>query len=167
MSSLATFYILPAAKRESFAEARRTEKTVTYKKGFMGFGSREVVTGERYLWEYLDLEATSTHDFQYSGFAIVEYFFTFVQLSEPLQAQLNAASSPDGHYYQFEHSLASSIAEHLENHPPDHAELTEFASEQGQKASEYVPLLTETHDTLIQWLRLVSSSHFGVLHLTF
>jgi hypothetical protein len=74
MSSIATFYTLPAAKRDSFNEARRTEKTVTYKKGFLGFGSRQEITGERYLWEYLDQEAASKHDFQYSGFAIVDYF---------------------------------------------------------------------------------------------
>jgi hypothetical protein len=167
MSSIATFYILPTAKRDSFAEARRTEKTVTYKKGFLGLGRREVVTGERYLWEYLDGESASKHNFPYSGFVMVDYFFTFVPLPEPLQAQLGAASSPDGHYHQFEHSLASSLAGYLEGHSPDHAELAEFASEQGQNASEYVPLLTETHDTLIQWLRRVSPSHFGVLHLTF
>ena len=77
MSSIATFYIVSAAKRDSFTEARRTEKTVTYKKGFLGFGSREIVTGDRYLWEFLDLEAASKHDFDHSGFAIVDYFLTF------------------------------------------------------------------------------------------
>lgn len=167
MSSIATFYILPVAKRDSFIDARRTEKKVTHKKGFLGFGSSKVVTGERYLWEYLDQEATSKHDFAYSGFVIVDYFLTFVQLPEPLQKQLTTAASPDGHYFQFEHPLASTIAEHLERHPPAHAELTEFASEQGQDASEYVPLLGETHATLIHWFRLVSQSQFGVLHLTF
>jgi hypothetical protein len=167
MSSIATFYIVSAAKRDSFTEARRTEKTVTHKKGILGFGSREIVTGERYLWEFLDLEAASKHDFDHSGFAIVDYFLTFVQLPEPLQAQLTAAASPDGHYFQFEHSLASAIAGYLESHPPDPAALTGFASGQGQDALEYVPLMTATHHALIQWFRGVSPSQFGVLHLTF
>lgn len=167
MSSIATFYILAEDKRDSLTEARKTEKTVTLKKGFLGFGSRAVITGERYLWEYLDQESASKHNFDYSGFVIVDYFFTFVQFPEPLQTQLTTASSPDGHYFQFEHPLASAIAEYLEKHPPDHAELVDFASEQGQDASLHVPLLIETHSTLIQWLRLVSSSQFGILHLTF
>ena len=167
MSSIATFYILAEDKRDLFTEARKTEKTVTFKKGFFGFDVREVVTGDRFLWEFLDQEATSKHDFDYSGFIIVDYFFTFVQLPDPLQTQLTAATSPDGHYFQFEHLLASSLVDHLQSHPPDHAELAEFAREQGHDASECVPLLIETHSTLIQWFRLVTLSQFGVLHLTF
>ncbi len=167
MSSIATFYILEASKRDSFAEARRTEKTHTYTKGFLGFGRREVVTGDRYLWEFLDQEAASKHDFDHSGFLIVDYFFTFIQLPSRLQARLTEATSPDGHYYEFSHSLATAIAGHLESHPPNQAELSEFAAEQGHDSADYVPLLTETHSTLTEWLRRVSASHIGVLHVTF
>lgn len=167
MSSIATFYALSESKRDSFAEARRTVKTITIKKVFLGFVSREVSTGDRYLWEYLDQEFISKHDFDHSGFFIVDYFLTFIQLPEPLSTQLAAATSPDCHYFQFEHSLASAIADHLESHPPVHAELSEFANEQGQDASEYVPLLIETHNMLIQWFRLITSKQFGILHLTF
>lgn len=167
MSSFATFYVLPEAKRLAFEEARRTEKTVTWQRGFLGFGRREVVTGDRYLWEFLDEEAEAKHEFEESGFVLIDYFLTFVTLPEPLQTQLGAATSPDAHYYRFEPSLAAALAGYLETHPPDPSELRTFASEQGHEAEDSVPRLTACHDTLIGWWRRVSESRFGVLHLTF
>ena len=52
MSSFATFYILSEASRSAFGDAQRDQKTVTYKRGL--FGTKEIVTGDRFLWEYLD-----------------------------------------------------------------------------------------------------------------
>ena len=49
MSSIATFYILSEASRSAFDDAQRDQKTVAYKRGL--FGTKEIVTGDRFLWE--------------------------------------------------------------------------------------------------------------------
>jgi 2-hydroxychromene-2-carboxylate isomerase len=52
MSSIATFYVLSEASRAAFDDAQRDQKTVAYKRGL--FGTKEIVTGDQFLWEYLD-----------------------------------------------------------------------------------------------------------------
>lgn len=167
MSSIATFYVLEESQRDSFINARENEKTHSVTKGFFGIGRREIITGERYLWEYLDDEAADRHDFNDSGFAIIDYLFTYLQLPGSLQAELSAATSKDGHYTSFDHALASSLSDFLQQNPPDEPSLAGFTEKLGHKASEYVPVLTATHAALIQWFRSFSPSEFGVLHLTF
>ena len=135
--------------------------------GFFRLGGRGVVTGDRYLWDYLDQLSGEKHDFDYSGFALIDYFLTFVALPEPLKTLLGLATSPDGHYYCFDYPLAADVSSYLETHPPDPTELSGFASEQGQVPGDYARLLMASHDALIRWLKCVSPSHCGVLHLTF
>ena len=137
MSCIATFYTFPDAQRETFAVTQNTDV------------------------------ASSSEDFHLSGFVIVDYLFTFVELPEDLQTQMTAGTLSDGQFVQFERPFAVSLGTHLEAHQPDQDRLAEFAVEQGQDPSEYCPLLTETHSTLIRWLSGLPESHFGVLHLSF
>lgn len=81
MSSIATFYLLANTKRAEFIDAHRNQKTVTHKRGL--FGTKEIVTGDRFLWEYLDSAATDKTDFPFSGFTFIDYFFTFLTASLP------------------------------------------------------------------------------------
>src|SRR5688572_5284513 len=108
MSSIATFYVLPESKRAQFTEAHRTEK--------------EVTTGERFLWEYLDSATTDKTDFPFSGFVLIDYFFTFVTSTLPKDLKTGlAAAAIDEHYYAISRDLAATFAEYLQTHPPGDA----------------------------------------------
>ena len=167
MSSIATFYLLPEAKRAEFTDAQRNQKTVTYKRGF--FGTKEVVTGDRFLWEYLDSAATSKTEFDFSGFALIDYLLTFVPASLPdrLNSALSSAAVDD-HHYAFSADMASSFAEYLHSHPPDSTSLQTFVAENNPDAdAEYVSALRETHDFLVRWFDNIDRNSFGVIHITF
>jgi|JI10StandDraft_1071094.scaffolds.fasta_scaffold205818_2 hypothetical protein len=169
MSSLATFYLLPEAKRSEFTEAHRNQKRVTYKRTL--FGQREIVTGDRFLWEYLDSDSVSVDrvDFPFSGFAFIDYFLTFVaqRLPKDLESAL-AEATMDDHYFTFSAELAARLAAYLRSHPPDVDSLSVFASEHDSRGgAEYIQMLGETHDFLLAWFDRVVANTFGVLHLTF
>ena len=57
IASIATFYILSETSRSAFDDAQRDQKTVTYNRGL--FGTNEIVTGNRFLWEYFGAERIS------------------------------------------------------------------------------------------------------------
>lgn len=167
MSSIATFYLLPDSQRAEFDEARRTEKTITYKRTL--FGKKEVITGERYLWEYLDAAAPAKTEFPFSGFVFIDYLFTFVAASAPedVEAAMRSAAISD-HYHVISPSVAATLAAHLQSPPPDADALAEFATEQSPgDIPEYVDALGKAHDFILQWFARVTPGHFGVLHLTF
>ncbi len=167
MSSIATFYLLPEAKRDEFNDAHRNQKTVTYKRGL--FGTREIVTGERFLWEYLDSAATARTDFDFSGFAFIDYFFTYLAASLPknLETAMTRAAV-DEHHYLIHAELAKGLGDHLRSHPPDPNELQSFVAENHPDADEeYVNALCETHDFLLRWFATIDPRSFGVIHLTF
>lgn len=167
MSCIATFHVLPESKRPEFTDAHRNQKQVTYKKTL--FGKKEIVTGDKYLWEYLNEAATKTEDLPFSGFAIVEYLFTYVELPEALNAELEGASIDD-YYTALSANLAGRLAEHLETHTPTVETLTAFAAEEWpkEKDSEQTGrVLREVHDHLVTWFRSVGPNEFGVLHLSF
>ncbi|MBI5799779.1 MAG: hypothetical protein HZA92_03500 [Verrucomicrobia bacterium] len=167
MSSIATFYILPEAKRAEFTDAHRNQKRVTYKRTL--FGQKEVVTGERFLWEYLDAASTDRTDFPFSGFAFIDYFFTFVTSTLPkdMESAL-AGAAVDEHHYAFSAELAASFAEYLRLHPPESAGFSAFAAEHNPSGgAEYVQILRETHDFLVRWFGRIATGTFGVLHITF
>jgi hypothetical protein len=166
MSSIATFYILPDSKRAEFAEAHRTEKTVTYK--WTLFGRKEVVTGERFLWEYLDAATADKSDFPFSGFAFIDYFFTFGTSTFPKELVTALASAAvDDNFYVISSDMAAAFAEYLQSHPPQDAALSAFATEHNPDDTEYAQTLRQTHDFVLHWFRRVSSGSFGVLHITF
>lgn len=167
MSSFVTFYVLPEAKRLEFVEAQRKQKTVTYKRGF--FGTKEVVTGERFLWEYLDSETADKVDLPFSGFVFIDYFLTFVaeRLPEPLKAALEDAMA-DEHYLVFSKDQAASFAAYLQLNPPKTVDLEAFATEhQPEGGQEYIQCLRETHAFLQTWFGGIGTTKFGVVHLTF
>lgn len=167
MSSIATFYLLPETKRTAFAAAHRDQKTVTYKRGF--FGTKEQVTGERFFWEYLDEAAAKKIDFDFSGFAFIEYFFTFAAASLPaeLERAINGAALDD-HHYDISAGLASSLAGYLHGHPPDLEALRSFVADNVPAADEgYAEVLRETHDFLVTWFSSIAAGSFGVIHITF
>jgi hypothetical protein len=167
MSSIATFYILPESKRAEFSDAHRNQKTIHYKRTL--FGRKEVVIGERYLWEYLDSVPADKTDFPFSGFACIDYLFTFVisNLPKDLKSAL-AGAAVDKHYYVISSDLAATFAEYLHAHPPESDALATFAAEQNpDDAAEYAQCLRETHDFLLRWFSEISSGRFGVLHITF
>lgn len=167
MSSIATFYVLPESKRAAFSEAKRNQKTVRYQRGF--FGTKEVVTGDRFLWEYLDAECLERTEFPYSGFVFVDYFFTYLvsRLPQDLESALGGAAV-DEHHYMFSAMLAAGLAAYLQSHPPDAIALGEFVVENNPDAGgEYVGALRETHDWLLGWFSGLQGGSFGVIHVTF
>lgn len=167
MSSTANFYILPEAQRAEFLDAHRGQKTVTFKRAF--FGQKEVVTGERYLWEYLDSATQDRTCLPFSGFAFIDYFFENVaaSLPEPLASAL-ASAALDEHYYAIPADLAAELADHLRSHPPAVSALTAYAAvEHPREGQEYVAALVETHDFLLHWFSRIPPLHFGVIHITF
>jgi len=165
MSSIATFYLLPESARADFDEAKRTEKTVTLKRSF--FGVKEIVTGERFLWEYLDETADERIEFPHSGFVLIDYLFTFLEGEEPIQSDF-AAAAIDANYYSIHGGMAERIARFLEANPPDDHALESFAGQQGAESpKQHAKLLRETHDLLKNWFHRVREGKFGVLQLTF
>ncbi|WP_367872794.1 hypothetical protein [Luteolibacter sp. Populi] len=164
MSSIATFYLLRESSRSAFAEAKRTEKTVTYKHGF--FKTKEVITGDRFLWEYLDEAAEERIEFPHSGFVLIDYLFTFLE-GAPIQTDF-ATAAIDANYYSIPGTMAERVARFLEDNPPDHKDLETFSDHQGaQSPKQHAKLLHETHETLKSWLSRVNGDKFGVLQLTF
>ena len=167
MSSIATFYSLPEGKRTEFSEAYRNQRRVTYKRTL--FGRKEVVTGEKFLWEYLDATNSDRTDFPFSGFAFIDYFFAFVtsRLPKHLESAL-ASAAVDESYYVFSAELAARFAEYLQQHPPDPAGLSAFAAEHNPSGGgDYVQTLRETHDFLVRWFGGIATGTCGVLHITF
>jgi hypothetical protein len=167
MSSIAAFYMLPEASRSAFADAQRNQKTVTYKRGW--FGAKEIVSGDRFLWEYLDSANTGKTEFAFSGFAFIDYLLSFVTASLPehLDVALRSAMVDD-HYFAISADFASSLAEHLRSHPPDATALRAFVADNNPGADEeYVGALRETHDFLVSWLGSIARNSFGVIHITF
>lgn len=165
MSSIANFYILPEASRGKFAEAQRNQKTVTYQRGL--FRTKEIVTGDRFLWEYLDSATTGKTEFEFSGFAFIDYLLTFVAASLPEDFKIALRSAVvDDHYFAFSTDLASKFAEYLRSHPPDANALQAFFAE-GNADEEYVGTLRETHDFLVSWFESIDKNSFGVIHITF
>lgn len=166
MSSIATFYVLPDSKRAEFTEAHRTEKAVTYKRTL--FGRKKVTTGERFLWEYLDSATANKTDFPFSGFAFIDYFFTFATSTLPkdLETALFGAALNE-HYYSISSDLAATFAEYLQTHPPEEAALSALAAEHNPDDTEYSQTLRETHDFVLRWFGSIAPGRFGVLHITF
>jgi hypothetical protein len=167
MSSLATFYLLAESDREACIQAHRSQRIVTYKRSL--FGTREVTTGDRFFWEYLDSASVEKIDFPFSGFAVIDYLFTFAPQWLPSGLQIDLEnSSLDENYYLVSQSLAVLLADSLGSQHPDEAKLHEFAVEQApQDALEYVPILRETHEFLRGWFSSIPVGSFGVIHLTF
>lgn len=167
MSSIATFYLLPETRRAEFTDAHRNQKSITYKRSL--FGRKEVITGDRFLWEYLDSATTDSTEFPFSGFALINYLFTFVanNLPENLKSALSGAAIDD-HYYAFSAELAAKLSECLESHPPSPTALFAFAAEHNPSGgAEDLRVLTETHDFVLLWFRSIAPGNFGVLHITF
>src|SRR5215216_6372638 len=129
MSSILTVYKVSESHRADFEHAYATEKKVTYKSGL--FGKKEVVTGEAYLWEYLDGVSVEKTDFEFSGFIFVDYFFTFHVLPDDLQAAL-IASARGEHYYAIDANLAERIWSFLEVSAPSKPAVTSFAEGEGK-----------------------------------
>lgn len=167
MSSIATFYLLPETGRAEFTDAHRNQKSITYKRSL--FGRKEVITGERFLWEYLDSAATDRTELPFSGFPLIDYLFTFVatNLPENLQAALSAAAM-DEHYYAISADLAAKFAEYLQSYTKSPTALSTFAAEHNPSGgAEYLRLLTEAHHFVLLWFRRIVPGNFGVLHITF
>ncbi|WP_265594024.1 hypothetical protein [Haloferula sp. BvORR071] len=164
-SSIATFYLLRESARGEFAEAKRTEKKITYKHGL--FRTKEIVTGERFLWEYLDEAAEERIEFPHSGFVLIDYLFTFLEGAERIQTEF-AAAAIDANYYSIPGEMAERVARFLEDNPPDDKALESFADQHGaQSPRQHAKLLKDTHETLRSWFRRVNGDKFGVLQLTF
>ncbi len=164
MSSILTIYKVTEDRRSEFEHAYANEKKVTYRRGL--FGRKEVITGEAYLYEYLDDVAEQKTEFEMSGFVFIDYFFTFVVLPDDLQSALNASAHGE-HYHVIDARLAEGIRTFLEASPPSAAALKTFADEEGKKEPEYVEALLSTHAQIVEWLRSCTSGTFLVLHLTF
>ncbi len=164
MSSILTAYKLSESHPIAFEHAYANEKRVTYKSGF--FGKKEIVTGEAYLWEYLDGIADQKTDFEFSGFLFIDYFFTFLVLPDDLQAALTASGRGE-HYYAIDADLAGRIRAFLQKSAPSTAALTSFAEGEGKAEPGYVDALLSTHSQLLAWFGSCTTGSFLVLHLTF
>ncbi len=167
MSSLATFYILPDSKFGECKDAHQNQKTIAYKKTF--FGRKEVTTGERFFWEYLEQATRDRLDLPYSGFAFIEYFLNFLprELPEDLEADFNA-SALDDNYYLFTHPIATRFVAYLKSNQPDAVRLREFVQEQdADEVNAWVESISGTHDFSLQWFERITVGNFGVIHLTF
>ncbi|WP_138084172.1 hypothetical protein [Phragmitibacter flavus] len=170
MSSIATFYLIPIHKKDSYATAQASETIITQKPRLFGLlGSQSVETPGRPLWKFLGEQADAQHDFPHSGFAMVDYLLAYVltEVPDALQQRFGDATSKDAHYFTLDHQLAQDLLGHLESHTPDDTTLAELSSEQGHDRAAYGALPGETHRIRCDWLRAVSPSQFGVLHVTF
>ena len=152
------------SQHTEFESAYANEKKVTYKSGL--FGKKEVVTGERFVWEYLDEAAASKIDFDYSGFLFIDYFFTYVVLPDDIQTRLNSGCRGE-HYYLIDSSLASAIRGYLTAHRPSIESLTEYSIGEGKIDREYPDALLSVHDQIVDWMGSCTNGTFLVLHLTF
>ena len=167
MSSFATFYILAETKQAEFADAQRNQKIVTYKRGF--FGTKEIVIGDRFLWEYLDSATTCKTELDFSGFALIDYLLTFVTASLPEQLDNSLRiAAVDDHHSAISADFAERFGEYLRSHPPDAKALQSFVAENNPDADdEYVGILREIHDFLVRWFGSIDRNSFGVIHITF
>ncbi len=164
MSSILTVYRMAESRRLEFENAYADEKKVSYKSGF--FGKKEIVTGELFLWEYLDQSALQRIDFEYSGFLFIDYFFSFVVFPEDIQLELNASARGE-HYHALDSTLARKIRAFLLSNTPSHDALSLFANEENNMEPGYPEALLSTHNQLIQWLDSCTDGSFIVIHLTF
>ena len=164
MSSIATLYTLNESERPNLAEAKRREKTVTYKRGL--FRTKEIISGDRYLWEYLDSSATQKIDFPHSGFVIVDYLFTLIEFTEDIQEMIDDQVI-DEHYNTFDHALCGRIAAFLEDKNPSDSDFEAFARDEGRDPDGYIEALRTTHTLLVDWFRSANADELLVLHLTF
>ena len=156
MSSIATFYILSEANRSAFADAQRNQKTVTYNRGL--FGTKEIVTGDRFLWEYLDSATTGKTDFDFSGFAFIDYLLSFVTASLPehLNVALKApwSTTTTSSSLRISHQALRSISAHIHPMRPPFKLLWPITTQ------------TPTRSTLAPSARLMTFSSGGSAALT-
>jgi len=80
MSCIATFYKLDNSKYDDFFKAKENEYR-TEKIGFWIF-KKDVQVLEKALWEFLDESSLEKLDFDYSGFLIVTYLWTYLDKTD-------------------------------------------------------------------------------------
>jgi len=80
MSCVATFYKLDNSKYDDFFKAKENEYR-TEKIGFWIF-KKDVQVLEKALWEFLDESSLEKLDFDYSGFLIVTYLWTYLDKTD-------------------------------------------------------------------------------------
>lgn len=164
MSCIATFYTLPESLRSEFQQAKEVEKrTVTTKKMF--FFTKQEEVGERYLWEYLDESNTAKFDFQYSGFLLVDYLWTYLQLDAKYFQNV------DDYFMTITAENAKSLEDYLKENPIDEEKLSAFLTEdQGLPQEEHrqaIEAYSRVHSYMIQTLEKIGGDLFGILYLSF
>ena len=167
MSCIATFYLLPEARRAEFETAKKNEPTTSYERRLVFF-KVPVISGGPPLYEYLDGAATSRLELPYSGFAIISYLFNF-RGEDPVLVPLLKQAEFDEYFHVFSPAVARSVATCLSANPPVREELQKFAREEESEGDveETVSVLTETHRILAEWFSQVREGQVGILHLSF
>jgi hypothetical protein len=117
----------------------------------------------------LDSATTGKTDFDFSGFAFIDYLLSFVTASLPEHLHVALRSGMvDDHYFVIAADFASSFAEYLRSHPPDATALQAFVADNSPDADEeYIGTLRKTHDFLVRWFASIDRNSFGVIHITF
>jgi hypothetical protein len=162
VSCICTLYVLPEAKRAAFLDAKRGEKVVTRKRGWL----RDKVTvsgGDKFLWEWLDAEASrKAGEVPCAGLALADYLFEYPRWPVDSAADL-AAGAVDDDYHALGYNLARRLQAFLRAHPPEREELLDFAAEHRDADGAYADALREAHFLLLEWFGRLQRDEFLVL----
>jgi hypothetical protein len=158
-----TLYVLPEARRAAFLDAKRHEKVVTQRRGWLG-KKVTVSGGGQFLWEWLDAAASRrAGDFPFTGLAPADYLFEYLRWPTDVAADL-AAGAVDDYCYTVNHDLARRQRAFLRAHPPEREDLLDFAAAHRDADGEYADALRETHFLLLEWLGQLQPDEFLVCH---
>lgn len=164
MSCISTLYTLPILLEEAFCEAKANEKREIQKK--ILFLTRRETVGEKYLWEFLDEVCTKKKEPDYSGFYVIDYLWTYLQID-----RIQCFTPVDDNYQKLSHEGAKSLSVFLETNPPDIGRLEEFWKKENEgidtDIGEDLDTFLNAHKTIHQWAAEIKDTDFGVLYLSF
>jgi len=164
MSCVATFYKLDNSKYDDFFKAKENEYR-TEKIGFWIF-KKDVQVLEKALWEFLDESSLEKLDFDYSGFLIVTYLWTYLDKTD------DYLKSIDEYYSIITAEDSKQMLEYINSKPIVENEIIEFIKTEDsligdEELPEMITIYKNTYDTLVKWLSSIEENSFGILHLAF
>jgi len=164
MSCIATFYKLDNSKYDDFFKAKENEYR-TEKIGFWIF-KKDVQVLEKALWEFLDESSLEKLDFDYSGFLIVTYLWTYLDKTD------DYLKSIDEYYSIITAEDSKQMLEYINSKPIVENEIIEFIKTEDsligdEELPEMITIYKNTYDTLVKWLSSIEENSFGILHLAF
>lgn len=165
MSCIVTFYLLPESQHAAFLSSKEREPRVEENK-LLGFAKRKQVPGEA-VWEFLDRVAEKRSELEFSGFLLIDYLFTYLQIASDEYFE-----SLDEYYLALPPGGAEKLAAFLGAHPVDRPAIEHYLKNDGRplapvERDDTLAAYESAHASLLEWCTEIRTGTFGVLHLSF